>query len=605
MSNLARLARRAPWSLVPPNNSSVWLKSDASGAGAAVSATAAAAATVGLQHWQQQHRALAHQAGSSGEPSAAGPTANSLHTQRFAAAADHAVGLPAGSAASHTEASQSLAKAAAAGASSTGSLSIPNSSSSSSSSSLVQSGYERLARLTQNINRLTGYEAIDKLKGSVGSANQQLQEVKGALAAAKAEYEECLARQSQLHREVTALLQRKSSWVPADVARFTQLYAAEHETEAAVAAAKGRYSHLSDEAEALQLRLVDLIRERYQQEQLWSDNIRRASTWWTWGLMGLHFASFVTVYTVLEPRKRAALQAAVADMMSQHMSRLDGRLMQLVPAGAAAAAAAQGAEDAGDHQQQQQQQQQATVSGGSSKQHQRQQEHEQDPGLQQHVLQELQLVRQQLAQLQQAMPAAVSAAGAAAGAAASAAAVAASHDRWHVPGSSWAAGQLSAAARSAQAMWRHSRQAAEQALGKYTAQRQQPEQQQAEGQQGAAEPKAQQAAAAAAAAQDKSRSDDEPGRPQGHAASAAGDGVSSQDTAQTKASEQQPAAAAAAGKERGLLQQLQGSSSMIQVTRGQLAGVAAAAAAVGAGLTAVVVALLKSGGAAAGGGSSA
>lgn len=64
----------------------------------------------------------------------------------------------------------------------------------------MQSGYERLARLTQNINRLTGYEAIDKLKGSVGSANQQLQEVKGALAAAKAEYEECLARQSQLHR---------------------------------------------------------------------------------------------------------------------------------------------------------------------------------------------------------------------------------------------------------------------------------------------------------------------------------------------------------------------------------------------------------------------
>ena len=39
------------------------------------------------------------------------------------------------------------------------------------------------------------------------------------------------------HREVTALLQRKSSWVPADVARFTELYAAEHETEKAVATA--------------------------------------------------------------------------------------------------------------------------------------------------------------------------------------------------------------------------------------------------------------------------------------------------------------------------------------------------------------------------------
>jgi hypothetical protein len=65
---------------------------------------------------------------------------------------------------------------------------------------LVQAGYERLARLTTAVNRLTGYEAIDKLKGSVGAANQQLQQVKGALAAAKAEYDECLARQTQLHR---------------------------------------------------------------------------------------------------------------------------------------------------------------------------------------------------------------------------------------------------------------------------------------------------------------------------------------------------------------------------------------------------------------------
>lgn len=64
---------------------------------------------------------------------------------------------------------------------------------------------------------------------------------------------------------MTALLQRKSSWVPADVARFTQLYAAEHETEQAVAAAKARYTGLSDDVELLQLKLVDLIRERYQQ----------------------------------------------------------------------------------------------------------------------------------------------------------------------------------------------------------------------------------------------------------------------------------------------------------------------------------------------------
>ena len=64
---------------------------------------------------------------------------------------------------------------------------------------------------------------------------------------------------------MTALLQRKSSWVPADVARFTELYAAEHEIEKAVATAKARYTALSDDVDLLQLKMVDLIRERYQQ----------------------------------------------------------------------------------------------------------------------------------------------------------------------------------------------------------------------------------------------------------------------------------------------------------------------------------------------------
>lgn len=67
------------------------------------------------------------------------------------------------------------------------------------------------------------------------------------------------------HREVTALLQRKASWLPSDVARFTELYAQEHETETAVAAAKAGTTRLAEEVEGRQLALVDLIRERYQQ----------------------------------------------------------------------------------------------------------------------------------------------------------------------------------------------------------------------------------------------------------------------------------------------------------------------------------------------------
>lgn len=54
-------------------------------------------------------------------------------------------------------------------------------------------------------------------------------------------YEERLEHQRALSKEMSLLLQRKSNWSPADVARFTDVYASEHANEAAVAAAKDRF----------------------------------------------------------------------------------------------------------------------------------------------------------------------------------------------------------------------------------------------------------------------------------------------------------------------------------------------------------------------------
>ena len=45
--------------------------------------------------------------------------------------------------------------------------------------------------------------------------------------------------------------------------------------------------------------------------QLWGDKIRRASTWWTWGLMGLQITSFVAVLSVLEPRRAWLIRGQV------------------------------------------------------------------------------------------------------------------------------------------------------------------------------------------------------------------------------------------------------------------------------------------------------
>jgi DNA primase large subunit len=53
--------------------------------------------------------------------------------------------------------------------------------------------------------------------------------------------------------------------------------------------------------------LGDGADDRYHEEQIWSDKIRRASTWGTFALMGINVALFVVVQIGLEPWRRKRL----------------------------------------------------------------------------------------------------------------------------------------------------------------------------------------------------------------------------------------------------------------------------------------------------------
>lgn len=53
--------------------------------------------------------------------------------------------------------------------------------------------------------------------------------------------------------------------------------------------------------------MASTILARYHEEQIWSDKIRRASTWGTWGLMGFNVLLFIVVQLGLEPWKRRRL----------------------------------------------------------------------------------------------------------------------------------------------------------------------------------------------------------------------------------------------------------------------------------------------------------
>jgi sensitive to high expression protein 9 len=171
----------------------------------------------------------------------------------------------------------------------------------------------RVLHATQTINDLTGYSAIEAIK----RRNTELETAHAAaqerLRAARHAYKALTSHRASTQREVTTLLARKDTWSPPDLERFTTLYRADHELEAQVANASAELSEAETDEARLGAELNAGILKRYHEEQIWSDGIRRQSTWGTWGLMGVNVLLFLVLQFVAEPWRRARLVKGVAE----------------------------------------------------------------------------------------------------------------------------------------------------------------------------------------------------------------------------------------------------------------------------------------------------
>lgn len=136
---------------------------------------------------------------------------------------------------------------------------------------------------SRRINDLTGYSGIETLKSHVSNLESSLAAAQAQLHAARSSYKNAVASRSATQREVTTLLARQKTWTPADFERFTALYRQDYELEALVSRRAAELEEAERAAEQLGRELSAGILARYHEEQIWSDKIRRMSTWGTWG----------------------------------------------------------------------------------------------------------------------------------------------------------------------------------------------------------------------------------------------------------------------------------------------------------------------------------
>ncbi|KAI5289334.1 sensitivity to high expression protein she9, partial [Ascosphaera aggregata] len=139
----------------------------------------------------------------------------------------------------------------------------------------------------QTLNDLTGYSAIERLKQEITQQEEAVRAARRRVRDCKEAYTDAIHRRSASQREVNELLQRKHAWSPTDVERFTSLYRSDHANERGEAMAQEELANAERESEEASTTLSRTILARYHEEQIWSDKIRRMSTWGTWGLMGI------------------------------------------------------------------------------------------------------------------------------------------------------------------------------------------------------------------------------------------------------------------------------------------------------------------------------
>ncbi|SMR58305.1 unnamed protein product [Zymoseptoria tritici ST99CH_1E4] len=195
-------------------------------------------------------------------------------------------------------------------------------------SKLMDDLLARASVASQHINAYTGtdFSGIEALRKEISDQEQKVRSYRREVDDTKSSHHDAHAKQTNAQREIVGLLERKASWSPSDLERYMSLVRSEHLNERDVQIAKENLATAERNLEDARSLLERLERKQYHEEQIWSDTIRRNSTWVTFGLMGVNILLLLTQIAVFEPNRRKKI---VRDVKAA----LDERTLSVSPVG--------------------------------------------------------------------------------------------------------------------------------------------------------------------------------------------------------------------------------------------------------------------------------
>lgn len=172
---------------------------------------------------------------------------------------------------------------------------------------------------SHQINTYTGtdFSGIEALRNEILAREQAVKRAHTTVSEKKDAHMEAHAKQAASQKEIVSLLERKSNWGPADLERYMSLVRSEHLDEQGVQKAKEDLAAAERELEEGRALLERLERKQYHEEQIWSDTIRRNSTWVTIGLMGVNIVLLLAQILFFEPYRRRKIVKQVKEALDE------------------------------------------------------------------------------------------------------------------------------------------------------------------------------------------------------------------------------------------------------------------------------------------------
>ncbi|KAI2488778.1 She9 / Mdm33 family [Fragilaria crotonensis] len=139
----------------------------------------------------------------------------------------------------------------------------------------------------------SGQRELDQLKRSVQQASLNFDATVATVASCRSVVEEAQKAHDESQKQHANLMMRRDQWDGTDAASFVEYTSREVKTRHALAEARNELRKAEEESSRCQREYMDVMRQRYHEEQMWQDKWRMLGTFGTWTLIGLNSLVFL------------------------------------------------------------------------------------------------------------------------------------------------------------------------------------------------------------------------------------------------------------------------------------------------------------------------